>query len=103
MAPIIPDLTNPRYRDEVGWFLYHEKYGRENGGSYDAERVAYSRLLLEEVLRFAERDTKWLADKTVVSIGCGCTGDLVGISCCAENRYRPAALCVPETRIANDG
>jgi SAM-dependent methyltransferase len=75
---MIPDLTNPRYLDEVGWFLYHEKYGREKyGGSYDAERVANSRLLLEEVLRFAERDTKWLADKTVVSIGCGCTGDMV--------------------------
>jgi SAM-dependent methyltransferase len=76
MAPIIPDLTNPRYRDEIGWFLYIEKYYRENGGSYGAERLAYSRLLLEEVLRFAERHTKWLADKTVVSIGCGCTGDL---------------------------
>jgi SAM-dependent methyltransferase len=75
--PRIPDLTDPRYRDEVGWFLYHEKYGRNIfGGSYDDERVAYSRLLLEEVLRFAERDSKWLADKTVVSIGCGCTGDL---------------------------
>jgi SAM-dependent methyltransferase len=75
--PQMPDLTDPRYRDEVGWFLYHEKYGRDKfGGSYDAERVAYSRLLLEEVLRFAERDTKWLSDKTVLSIGCGCTGDL---------------------------
>jgi ubiquinone/menaquinone biosynthesis C-methylase UbiE len=77
MARIMPDLTNPRYRDEVGWFLYHEKYGREKfGGSYDAERVACSRLLLEEVLRFAQRDIKWLVDKTVVSIGCGCTGDM---------------------------
>lgn len=75
--PQIPDLTHPRYRDEVGWFLHHEKYGRDKfGGSYDAERVAYSRLLLEEVLRLAGRDTKWLADKTVVSVGCGCTGDL---------------------------
>jgi SAM-dependent methyltransferase len=75
--PQIPDLTHPRYRDEVGWFLHHEKYHRHwFGGSYDDERIAYSRLLLEEVLRYAERDTKWLADKTVVSIGCGCTGDL---------------------------
>jgi SAM-dependent methyltransferase len=75
--PQILDLTDPRYRDEIGWFLHHERYGRDKfGGSYDAERVAYSRLLLEEVLRFAARDTKWLADKTVVSIGCGCTGDL---------------------------
>ena len=37
--PFAPDLTDPRYLDEVGWFLYHEKYGRnEFGGSYDAER-----------------------------------------------------------------
>lgn len=58
-------------------FSIMKKYGRNIfGGSYDDERVAYSRLLLEEVLRFAERDSKWLADKTVVSIGCGCTGDL---------------------------
>jgi SAM-dependent methyltransferase len=73
----IPDLTDPRYLDEIGWFLHHEKHGRDGfGGSYDAERLAYSRLLLEEVLRFAEREVDWLADKTVVSIGCGCTGDL---------------------------
>lgn len=75
--PQIPDLTDPRYLDEIGWFLYHEKYGRDKfGGSYDAERIAHSRLLLEEVLHFAKCDTKWLADKAVVSIGCGCTGDL---------------------------
>ena len=73
----IPDLTDPRYRDEVGWFLYHEKYGRDEfGGSYNDERRAYSRLLLKEVLHLAGRDIDWLADKTVVSIGCGCTGDL---------------------------
>lgn len=75
--PQLPDLTDPRYRDEVGWFLHHAKHHRDKfGGSYDAERLAYSRLLLEEVLRFAERDAKWLSDKTVVSIGCGCTCDL---------------------------
>lgn len=75
--PYIPDLNDPRYRDEVGWFLHHEKYGRDRfGGPYDAERIAYSRLLLEELLRFIERDIPWLADKAVVSIGCGCTGDL---------------------------
>jgi SAM-dependent methyltransferase len=77
--PEIPDLTDPRYRDEVGWFLYHERYGREIfGGSYDEERIAYSRLLLEKVLSSINRDLKWLSDKTVVSVGCGCTGDLVG-------------------------
>ncbi len=75
--PHIPDLADARYRDEVGWFLYHARYGREKfGGSYDDERIAYSRLLRDEVLRFLDRDAAWLADKTVVSIGCGCTGDL---------------------------
>jgi SAM-dependent methyltransferase len=73
----IPDLNDARYLDEVGWFLYHEKYGREKfGGTYDAERLAYSQLLLQEVLSYIHRDLKWLENKTVVSIGCGCTGDL---------------------------
>jgi SAM-dependent methyltransferase len=73
----IPDFTDPRYVDEVGWFLYHERYERAQfGGSYDEERLAYSRLLLDEVLSYCEQTPKWLADKAVVSIGCGCTGDL---------------------------
>jgi len=73
----IPDLNDPRYLDEIGWFLYHEKYSRDQfGGSYNAERRAYSRLLLEEVVGYLSQDAKWMEDKTVVSIGCGCTGDL---------------------------
>jgi SAM-dependent methyltransferase len=72
-----PDLTDPRYLDEVGWFLYHEKYRRDQfGGSYDDERRAYSRLFLNEVAKYLGRDTQWFQDKTVVSLGCGCTGDL---------------------------
>jgi hypothetical protein len=75
--PQIPDLTEPRYLDEIGWFLYHEKYRRgQFGGSYDAERLAYSRLLRDEVARYLNTDASWLEGKTVVSIGCGCTGDL---------------------------
>ena len=75
--PKIPDLTDPRYLDEVGWFLYHEKYRRDHfGGSYDAERLAYSRLLLEEVVGHLGRDAQWTERKTIVSLGCGCTGDL---------------------------
>jgi SAM-dependent methyltransferase len=75
--PEIPDLTDPRYLDEVGWFLYHEKHRRDRfGGSYDAERLAYSRLLLEEVAAYVNRDPTWVEGKTVVSLGCGCTGDL---------------------------
>jgi SAM-dependent methyltransferase len=75
--PQIPDLTDPRYLDEIGWFLYHEKYRRSQfGGSYNAERLAYSRLLRDEVARYLDTDASWLERKTVVSIGCGCTGDL---------------------------
>jgi SAM-dependent methyltransferase len=75
--PFLPDLTDPRYLDEVGWFLYHNQYGRlQFGDSYDEERLAYSRLLLDEVLSYCGDDEQWLKDKTVVSIGCGCTGDL---------------------------
>jgi SAM-dependent methyltransferase len=75
--PYIPDFTDPRYLDEVGWFLFHEKYERGHfGGSYDEERLAYSQLFMDEVLGYCGQDTQWLADKTVLSIGCGCTGDL---------------------------
>lgn len=75
--PKVPDLADARYLDEVGWFLYHEKYGRQKfGGSYDSERLAYSRLLLDELVRYLDTDRKWIEGKTVVSIGCGCTGDL---------------------------
>ena len=76
--PQIPDLADPRYLDEVGWFLYHEKYFRDQfgGDSYYAERLAYSGLLVDEVLRYLGRDNRWLGDKTVVTIGSGCTGDL---------------------------
>ena len=73
----IPDLTDPRYLEEIGWFLYYEKYRRDQfGGSYEAERLAYSRLLLAEVADYLGRDVSWVEGKTVVSLGCGCTGDL---------------------------
>ncbi|MGH8056434.1 MAG: class I SAM-dependent methyltransferase [Candidatus Entotheonellia bacterium] len=75
--PHVPDLSDPRYRDEVGWFLYYEKHGRDQyGGSYDDERLANSRALLDEVLGHCGQAQAWLHDKTVISIGCGCTGDL---------------------------
>lgn len=75
--PEIPDLTDPRYLDEVGWFLYHEKHRRDHfRGSYDAERLTHSRLLLDEVVGYVGHDAAWLEGKTIVSLGCGCTGDL---------------------------
>ena len=75
--PEIPDLTDPRYLDEVGWFLYHEACRRDGfTGSYAEERLAYSAMFLREVLDFCGENPSWLHDKTVVTFGCGCTGDL---------------------------
>jgi hypothetical protein len=39
--PQIPDLTDPRYLDDIGWFLYHEKYrrGQMHGSSYLPRRL----------------------------------------------------------------
>lgn len=92
--PFIPDLTDPRYVDEVGWFLYHEKYGRDKfSGSYDAERRAYSRLLLEEITNSLGQEPTWIEDKTVVSIGCGCSGDLITFPARAKIAIDPL-LCV---------
>ena len=73
----IPDFADPRYLDEVGWFLYHERYERHQfGGSYDDERLEYSQLLWMKCSVTAVKTNEWLADKTIVSLGCGCTGDL---------------------------
>src|SRR5215813_878660 len=75
--PNVPDFADPRYLDEVGWFLFHEKYQREQfGRTYTEERLAYSELFMDEVLGFCGQDKGWLGDKTILSIGCGCTGDL---------------------------
>ena len=102
--PQIPDLTDPRYLDEIGWFLYHEKYRRgQFGGSYNAERLAYSRLLRDEVARYLDTDASWLERKTVVSIGCGCTGDLAAFPAGCQDRHRPASLHLPTTRIVSRG
>jgi SAM-dependent methyltransferase len=99
----VPDLTDPRYLDEVGWFLYHEKYGRPQfGGSYDEERLAYSRLLLNEVLRYCGHDEQWLRDKTVVSIGCGCTGDLAAWSAAVKIAVDPLLYTYQKLRLLVD-
>ena len=99
----VPDLTDPRYLDEVGWFLYHEKYGRPQfGGSYDEERLAYSRLLLNEVLGYCGHDEQWLRDKTVVSIGCGCTGDLAAWSAAVKIAVDPLLYTYQKLRMLVD-
>ena len=72
--PKIPDLTDPRYLDELGWFLYHEKFRRDQFcASYTEERLAYSRTLIDEVLAACKQERAWLTEKAVVTVGCGCT------------------------------
>jgi ubiquinone/menaquinone biosynthesis C-methylase UbiE len=46
------------------------------GDSFDEERTMFSEILLEEILQHCGEDSDWLKDKTIASIGCGCTGDL---------------------------
>lgn len=99
----LPDLNDPRYRDEIGWFLYHEKYGRDKfGASYDAERRAYSRLLLNEVVGSMGQDAKWLEDKTVVSIGCGCSGDLAAFPAAVKIAIDPLVYVYQQLQMLLD-
>jgi SAM-dependent methyltransferase len=100
--PQIPDLTDARYLDEIGWFLYHEKYARDKfGGSYDRERLAYSRMLLEEITGYLGQDA--IEGKTVVTIGCGCTGDIAAFPAAVKiavdpllNVYRKLGMLVQD-------
>ncbi len=74
---LVPDFDDSRYLNEVGWFLYREKYGYNHfTGSYAKERLLWSEMLLDEFLACYGTDRKWVEDKTIVTIGCGCTGDL---------------------------
>ena len=73
----IPDLDDRRYLNEVGWFLYREKYGYNyHTGSFMEERLVWSKMLLEGFLECSGHEPHWLSDKTVVTIGCSCIGDL---------------------------
>ncbi|MBZ5609848.1 MAG: methyltransferase domain-containing protein [Acidobacteriia bacterium] len=75
--PDIPDFSDFRYLNEVGWFLYREKYGyNHHTGSYTDERRVWSQMLLDEVTTLAGKDHTWICDKTVLTVGCSCTGDL---------------------------
>lgn len=75
--PEIPDFSEPRYLNEVGWFLcYVENAYNHNVGAYASERKASSQMLLDELTALARKDQGWIGDKTVLTVGCGCTGDL---------------------------
>jgi SAM-dependent methyltransferase len=75
--PEMPDFKNLRYLNEVGWFLYRDTYGYNHfTGSYASERLVWSQMLLEELTRDYGKDRDWVVDKTVLNIGCGCTGEI---------------------------
>ena len=72
-----PDFSDPRYLNEVGWFLYREKYGyNHHTESYEAERLVWSEMLLNEFLEASGYNRVWLQGRVAVSVGCGCSGDL---------------------------
>ena len=73
----LPDLTDPRYLHEVGWFLLQEKHKEiYEGGGYEAYRPQHSELLREEFLGLLDETEDWLADKTIVAVGSGCACEL---------------------------
>jgi SAM-dependent methyltransferase len=74
--PEFPDLDDPRYLDELGWFISHEHNLSFSEYTYERERRESSEMLLEEIMEFCGVERTWLSDKTVMSVGCGCTADL---------------------------
>jgi SAM-dependent methyltransferase len=75
--PEFPDFKNLRYLNEVGWFLYRDTYGYNHfTSSYAAERMVWSEMLLDEITSEFGKKRSWLEDKTVLNIGCGCTGEI---------------------------
>jgi len=75
--PELPDFKNLRYLNEVGWFLYRDTYGYNHfTGSYAAERMVWSEMLLDELTSDYGKNRSWVADKTVLNVGCGCTGEI---------------------------
>ena len=75
----LPDLSDPRYLHEVGWFLLQQKHQEAyQGGGYEAYRPQHSALLKDEVLGLLGQPEEWLADKVVVAVGSGCACELRG-------------------------
>lgn len=73
----LPDLDDPRYLHEIGWFLYQQvNKDAYEGGGYELYRTEHSAALLNEVLGYASESQEWLSDKTVVAIGSGCACEL---------------------------
>ena len=73
----LPDLNDPRYLHEVGWFLLQQKQKEVYaGGGYEAYRPEHSAQLKDEVLSLLEENETWLRDKVVLAVGSGCACEL---------------------------
>lgn len=73
----LPDMNDPRYLHEVGWFLLQQKHQEAyEGGGYERYRPEHSALLQQEILTFLSADESWLEDKTVIAVGSGCACEL---------------------------
>jgi len=84
-----PDLSDPRYLDEIGFFLYYEKEMRWDIADYGEERRQYSKLHLEEVLEAAGADAPWITDKRVLNIGSGCSCGVMAWPCLSKTSIDP--------------
>jgi ubiquinone/menaquinone biosynthesis C-methylase UbiE len=88
--PDIPDFGDRRYLNEVGWFLYREKYGYNHfTGSFAGERLVWSEMLLDELTTLFGKDRNWISTKAVLTVGCGCTGDLAAWPAAAKIAVDP--------------
>lgn len=100
----LPDLSDPRYLDEVGWFLQREDYVYGTArGSFEEERLGSSKRLCTEILEGINQDGAWLSRATVISIGSGCTGDLSAWDAAAKvaidplfDTYQDLDMLVPD-------
>lgn len=73
----LPDLDDPRYLHEVGWFLLQQKHvDVYAGGGYEAYRPEHSTLMKDEVLTLLGETEEWLEDKVIVAVGSGCACEL---------------------------
>jgi ubiquinone/menaquinone biosynthesis C-methylase UbiE len=59
-------------------------------------------LLCDEVLSYCGHPAQWLRDKTVVSIGCGCTGDLAAWAAAVKIAVDPLLYTYQQLRMLVD-
>jgi hypothetical protein len=56
----LPDLSDPHYLHEVGWFLLQQKHkDLYDGGGYEAYRPEHSDIIKDEMLTLLGESEKW--------------------------------------------